>query len=196
MSGSGPRVWFWRSRGDRGGGQRVHVKKTKNNDVADKPSPRRSFLNKLWLGLSGIAFFELSWMAISFLKPRQERRQGEFGTIMEAGPVSGFAHGSVTAYPRGHFYLARLEDGGFLAIHRRCTHLGCTVPWVGEEKQFLCPCHSSAFDIRGDVINSPAPRALDIFQIAIENDKVFVDTGRIVRRSGFSRDQVTYPGKL
>ena len=28
------------------------------------------------------------------------------------------------------------------------------------EQRFICPCHSSAFDIRGDVVNPPAPRAL------------------------------------
>ena len=41
-----------------------------------------------------------------------------------------------------------LEDGGFLALHRQCTHLGCTVPWVPARQAFVCPCHASAFDIR------------------------------------------------
>jgi len=108
--------------------------------------------------------------------------------------VDTFVPGTVAAFPRGHFYLARLEDGGFLAISRRCTPLGCTVPWVEEEKKFLCPCHSSAFDIRGAVVRSPAPRALDLFRVKIENDIVSVDTGRVIQRGRFSADQVVYPG--
>ena len=60
----------------------------------------------------------------------------------------------------------RLDDGGLLALSCKCTHLGCTVPWVEKEKKFLCPCHASAFDITGNVINSPAARALDTFPVS------------------------------
>jgi len=112
---------------------------------------------------------------------------------MEAGPVKDFLPGTVTAFPRGRFYLARLEDGGFLALSRRCTHLGCTVPWVAEEKRFLCPCHSSSFDIRGEIVRPPAPRALDLFLVKIENNVVMVDSGNPIKRSRFESEQVTYP---
>ena len=47
--------------------------------------------------------------------------------------------GTVSAFPAGQFYLVRLKDGGFLALHRECTHLGCTVPWVAERARFACP---------------------------------------------------------
>jgi len=106
-------------------------------------------------------------------------------------PVERLAPGSVTAFPEGRFYLARLEDGGFLALDRTCTHLGCAVPWVSSQKRFVCPCHASAFDIRGDVLSPPAPRALDLLPVRIENGIVKVETGRPIRRQRFERDQVT-----
>ena len=87
----------------------------------------------------------------------------------------------------------RLEDGGFLAISRKCTHLGCTVPWVEEDKRFACPCHGSTFDITGNVIQAPAPRALDLFPVTIENNVVKVNTGKRIKRSAFRASQVTYP---
>ena len=99
----------------------------------------------------------------------------------------------MTAFPQGRFYLVRLQDGGFLALSRECTHLGCTVPWVEEENRFVCPCHSSAFDIRGEVINPPAPRALDIFEVRIENRIVKVNTANVRRRSAFDSRQVARP---
>jgi cytochrome b6-f complex iron-sulfur subunit len=158
--------------------------------------PRRSFLNKLWLSLGVIALAEFVWLVIAFLRPRKPRaKAGDFGTIIEAGAVDNFATGTVTAFARGHFYLSRLEDGGFLAISRRCTHLGCTVPWVEKEKNFVCPCHASTFDIRGNVINSPAPRALDIYRIVIENNVVKVNTSNPIRRTEFRKEQVVYPKK-
>jgi nitrite reductase/ring-hydroxylating ferredoxin subunit len=163
-------------------------------ETTEEKSPRRKFLVKLWIALGFIAFAELLWVILSYLKPvKSSKRTGEFGTLMKAGAVETYLPNSVTAFPRGHFYLACLEDGGFLAIHRKCTHLGCTVPWMDEQEQFICPCHSSAFDIRGEIIRSPANRAMDIFPVIIENNVVFVDTSRMITRIGFKPGQVVYP---
>jgi cytochrome b6-f complex iron-sulfur subunit len=155
---------------------------------------RRNFLSLLW-GILGLALLtELMWLVRSFFRPLTKPvGEGSFGSLMEAGPVNTFLPGTVTAFPIGHFYLARLEDGGFLALSRRCTHLGCTVPWVAEEKRFLCPCHSSAFDIRGEVVRPPAPRALDLFRVTIQNNVVMVDSGNLIKRSRFKKEQVVYP---
>jgi cytochrome b6-f complex iron-sulfur subunit len=167
-------------------------KQQKNTDPEPTP-PRRSFLQKLWIGLGIVALAEFFGVGIAFLRPRKPAaRKGDFGSIIEAGPVEKFAPDSVTAFIRGQFYLSRLEDGGFIALSRRCTHLGCTVPWDADKKKFLCPCHSSAFDIRGDIISPPASRALDIYPVTIENAIVKVDTGRKIRRNGFESSQVVY----
>jgi cytochrome b6-f complex iron-sulfur subunit len=104
--------------------------------------------------------------------------------------VDHFEPGSVSAFPQGRFYLARLDDGGFLALHRECTHLGCTVPWVATEDRFICPCHASSFDITGEVLSPPAPRPLDIFRVRIENDIVKVDVSRAIKRQNFLASQV------
>jgi cytochrome b6-f complex iron-sulfur subunit len=151
---------------------------------------RRGFLGRIWLALGGVALVEYAWLGFEFLKPRQA--PAESLPIVDAGPLDAFDPGSVTAFPAGKFYLVRLEDGGFLALSRTCTHLGCTVPWIEEERRFLCPCHASTFDLRGAVENPPAPRPLDTHPVRIENGVVKVDLGRTVRRSGFQPDQVTY----
>jgi nitrite reductase/ring-hydroxylating ferredoxin subunit len=158
------------------------------------PSSRRAFLNRLWAGLGILALAEIVWVVFSFVRPRKAAvKTGGFGARLACGPVEGFEKASVTAFARGHFYLSRLADGGFLALSRQCTHLGCTVPWDGEEKKFVCPCHASAFDITGNVLSAPATRALDLFTVDIENNMVRVDTGHRIKRSGFRREQVVYP---
>ncbi len=170
-------------------------KSTENNNLEAEPK-RRSFLYTLWIGLGLIACVEIMWLVVSFFKPRKPKRKtGDFGGIIAAGLVSSFEPNSVTAFPRGHFYLARLEDGGFLALHRKCTHLGCTVPWIDAEKRFICPCHASTFDITGNVLKSPATRALELFKVTIENNIVYVETGVLIKRSGFRNEQVAYPTK-
>ena len=155
---------------------------------------RRSFLNKLWLLLGGLAFAEVIAVVFTFFKPtKQQALTGDEQTIFTAGPTDNFEPGTVSAFVSGKFYLARLDDGGFLAMSRRCTHLSCTVPWVSSENKFICPCHSSEFDIRGEVANPPAPRALDLYQVEIRNNVLMVDTGRLKKRSVFAADQVVYP---
>ena len=154
------------------------------------PEPgRRSFLKLAWLGLGLAAVSEASWIVLSFLKPRP-RAPRNAGSLVVAGPSDGFAPGSVTAFPAGKFYLVRLADGGFLALHRQCTHLGCSVPWDEASGRFVCPCHSSVFDVRGDVLAPPAPRPLDVFAVRIENGIVKVDVSAPIRRSGFDGSQV------
>jgi cytochrome b6-f complex iron-sulfur subunit len=146
----------------------------------------------VWQVLGGVAAAELVWIAVSFLRPRKSRAGAADGAgVIVAGPVERFESNSVTAFRAGKFYLVRLEDGGFLALHRKCTHLGCTVPWIAEEHRFACPCHASAFDIRGDLLGPPAPRPLDLFAVRIENGIVKVDTSRSIRRPSFKPAQVT-----
>ncbi len=166
----------------------------RNKKMNQEPEKtRRAFLNKIWGALGLVVLGEIIWLVVSFLRPRKPRAKGDgLGTVITAGSVEAFAPGTVTAFPRGQFYLARLEDGGFLAISRKCTHLGCTVPWVEEDKRFACPCHGSTFDITGNVRHAPAPRALDLFPVTIENNVVKVNTGKRIKRSEFRPSQAAY----
>jgi cytochrome b6-f complex iron-sulfur subunit len=160
----------------------------------DESISRRVFLNRAWALIGTLAFAELIVLLIQFFRPRKPRSEAAAqDAIVVAGPVDRFEPGTVTAFVRGKFYLARLEDGGFLALSRTCTHLSCTVPWVAAENRFICPCHASEFDIRGDVINPPAPRALDLYAVKIENNVLQIDTANLIRRSEFTPDQATYP---
>ena len=151
---------------------------------------RRGFFAPMIAALGVVALLEYIVVAADFLRPRRGRIRAAARDIVRAGPVDQFRPDSVTAFPEGRFYLARLADGGFLALARQCTHLGCTVPWDAPQKRFVCPCHSSAFDIRGEVLSPPAPRPLDLYEVRIENDIVKVDVSRSVRRHAFDASQV------
>lgn len=155
----------------------------------DKKSPagRRNFLTVLWgitlaglVGQAGAGLFE-------FLKPRATA--GGFGGKIVAGRPKEFKNNTVSYVQQGHFYIVRLNDGGFLALWQRCTHLGCTVPWRKDEKQFHCPCHSSLYNIQGEVIGGPAPRPLDQFPIEVVNGSLVVNTGQPIQREKYDPSQ-------
>lgn len=153
------------------------------NVAAGPTETRRRFLWASLTSLLGIAAAEAAWIVSRVLRPRDSHGADEGGWILTAGPVERFRPGSVTAFPEGGFYLARLDDGAFLALSRRCTHLGCTVPWVEAEGRFVCPCHASAFDVHGNVVSPPAPRALDRYEVRIENRIVKVNLSNVAERT-------------
>jgi cytochrome b6-f complex iron-sulfur subunit len=149
---------------------------------------RRCFLSRALLGLGVIGVAEFSGIVVSFLWPRKPRTPGEDSeSLIEAGAVEGFSPGSVTPFRVGHFFLSRLEDGSFLALSAKCSHLGCAITWNPDENKFICPCHSSAFDIAGNVTSAPAPRALDLHPVIIEKGIIKVDTSRRIRNKSMSR---------
>ena len=154
---------------------------------------RRTLLKLIWLALGMAAIIEFAVMVVLYLKPRKKKgREAAFDDVITTGHKDDFKKGSVTAFRRGQFYLVRFDDGGFMALSRKCTHLGCSVPWVESEKRFICPCHSSVFNIKGEVLQSPAPRPLDMFSVFIENNIVKVDTKKRIKRDRFSKNQVVY----
>ncbi len=152
---------------------------------------RRDFFKTTWTVVGGLALMEVGGISLAYLQPRLAK--GEFGGLITAGKLEDFPPGSVTHISNGRFYLSRLQDGGFLALYQRCTHLGCNVPWEQSAGEFVCPCHSSRFSPEGEVLNAPAPRPLDLFAVTIEDGAVKVDTSTPLTRQAFDPSQVVYP---
>lgn len=70
------------------------------------------------------------------------------------------------------------ENGrDYTAMSNVCTHLGCRVRWIEEQQKFFCPCHNGVFDRQGSVVSGPPPRALDRYEVKIEQDEVFIKAG-------------------
>lgn len=156
---------------------------------------RRNFLRLAWWGAAGVLLLEGLGGTLVSLWPRV--KEGSFGGKVRAGRVDDYALGSLTYFEDARFYLSRVDDG-FLALYRKCTHLGCVVPWRPDEKsedrlasagRFNCPCHGSIFDRYGLVKGGPAPRPLDLFPIKIEGGELIVDTGTEVKRVTYEKSQ-------
>jgi Rieske Fe-S protein len=67
------------------------------------------------------------------------------------------------------------EDGrDYIALSNICTHLGCRVRWIDDERQFFCPCHNATFASDGRVVSGPPPRPLDRYEIKVEEDQLYI----------------------
>lgn len=152
---------------------------------------RRSFL-KMSLGiLSAAAAVEVGGGVLLYLQARS--KEAIEGGLVDAGAVESIPVGSVNEYAEEGFYLVRDEAGRFLAVSRRCPHLGCNVIWQAEQQQFICPCHASSFDQYGQFESPPVPRPLDIYEVEIADGQVWVNTARVHSRQQFEPGQLTEP---
>jgi cytochrome b6-f complex iron-sulfur subunit len=153
---------------------------------------RRTFLSTAWLIMGTLAAGEAAYLGLRFLGSR--RTVEIFGEVINAGTVSEFPPGSITLFNEARFFLVRFDDGGFLALHNRCTHLACVVSWDDRAHEFRCPCHGSTFNQSGKVMRPPAPRALDHFPVIIDSEDIKVDTGRPLRpKDGGHVDRIYVP---
>ncbi len=153
---------------------------------------RRQFLAWAW-GFSMAGLFGQAGLGLlQFFRPRIAK--DGFGGEVLAGTPEEFEPGGVSYVMRGRVYISRLDDGGFLAMWQRCTHLGCTVPWRQDEGLFHCPCHSSLFNRMGEVLGGPAPRPLDLFRLRLEDGQLVVGTRQPIVRDRFDPSQVFYLG--
>lgn len=151
---------------------------------------RRNFL-KMGLGaLSAAAAVEIGGAGLLYLRSRS--LEGKYGGVVVTGVVDEFPKNSVTEFAEEGFYLVRAKDGGFLALYRRCPHLGCIVDWDQEKGRFFCPCHASTFDFYGAFFGPPVPRSLDLLKVTIEENEVIVDTSQIEHREQFDVRQLAY----
>lgn len=170
-----------------------------NSPEEERRIARRQFLCRAWWAAAALVGIEVVGGLVVSLIPKL--KAGSFGTkvsLVSVEEVRAMPVGTVTSFPDQQLYLSRVESG-VLALYRKCTHVGCVVPWqagdpsedsLAAKGRFNCPCHSGVFDRYGVVHAGPPPRPLDIFPIVIERGRVVVDTGTIISRSGFDKSQV------
>ncbi|MEQ1846754.1 MAG: ubiquinol-cytochrome c reductase iron-sulfur subunit [Nitrospira sp.] len=109
-----------------------------------------------------------SWVEIGQVDtlPEGEPTQLEYVTIVRDGYLEAKTQKAVWA--------VKHPDGDVTVFAPLCTHLGCGYHWDRTDRRFKCPCHGSAFDVTGEVLAGPAPRALDRLPAKIESGRLLV----------------------
>ncbi len=147
---------------------------------------RRKFIKRLVVTAASLEVISLVRGSVNTL-PAEKDNKNDFN----AGKVTDFENGKTYPFTDEKFFLQRFEDGAFLALSVKCTHLGCSIK--SEEEDFICPCHHSKFNKFGEVLESPAKRPLNYYPITIKNGEVIVDLKKSIKRDTFSKTQLIYP---
>jgi cytochrome b6-f complex iron-sulfur subunit len=155
---------------------------------------RRSFTRNAALGAAGIVTAQIAGGFVYLLWPNKTGGFG--GTFPVAAANVPEVNGTPYKFQEGKFFLVHTEDG-VQALYWKCVHLGCTVPWIEGQHQFICPCHGSVYEYNGSRISGPAARALDAMPVTVGDDgTVTVDTNpnTLIERTEFRpEDAVPYP---
>ncbi|MBC7927347.1 MAG: ubiquinol-cytochrome c reductase iron-sulfur subunit [Bryobacteraceae bacterium] len=147
---------------------------------------RRQFQQGIIAVLGAVMTAALTIPAVAYLfaTPRSRKKQG----WIDAADVSQLPMNSPEevvfrrvrmdgwkmANERTTAWVVRTGASEVIALAPQCTHLGCAYHWAAEQKEFHCPCHTSAFSMDGKVLSGPAPRALDRYQVKVENSRVLL----------------------
>jgi menaquinol-cytochrome c reductase iron-sulfur subunit len=149
-------------------------------------STRRSFYTLVTAGLGAVITAALALPAAAYLliqpKPRKEGDWVEVADLsqLQVGKPEEvvFRRTRVDGWrvlnEKTTAWLVRMDDQHVVAYTPQCTHLGCAYHWDDPQKNFICPCHNSAFAINGKVLSGPAPRPLDHFAIRVDGGKVMI----------------------
>jgi cytochrome b6-f complex iron-sulfur subunit len=135
---------------------------------------RKRFLEWLvGMGGAGVAFV-MAFPLLKFVNPPP--RSSESGEWVDAGTADAIkAGGAVTIMSSKGIPLIVFnhEADEFVALEKKCPHLGCMVELVDGELD--CPCHGAKFTLTGKLISGPSPRDLKRFEVQTRPDgHVFV----------------------
>ncbi len=131
---------------------------------------RRGLLKGLLAVLGAFGLGSILYGLYGFLA----RGEGSYSPVeislnkIPLGSVYSFQFGGSPAI------LIHEEEGVIEAFSLVCTHLGCTVVWNPEKKEFHCPCHDGLFDAHGNVLSGPPSSPLERWKVKVDGEKVFV----------------------
>jgi menaquinol-cytochrome c reductase iron-sulfur subunit len=71
-------------------------------------------------------------------------------------------------------YITKDSQGQLCVLTSVCPHLGCTVPWNREKRQFVCPCHGATFSPDGSRVSGPSLRGMDSLETSVADGQLQV----------------------
>jgi Rieske Fe-S protein len=153
--------------------------------------PRRNFLLRVGIGLSGLAGALASVPIVGYLlSPLRTVGQRDWVRVggLSEFPVgetrlTTFANPSHEAWdgPTAMVpcYVRRMANDRFQVFAVNCAHLGCPVRWFPESGLFMCPCHGGVYYDDGRRASGPPPRGLFEYQWQIRRDELWVQGGAL-----------------
>jgi len=138
--------------------------------VAAAPFDRRRFLDALLaVGFVSTAV-AIAYPVSQFLIPPAS---GEPATASaSAGKAAALKPntGQIFKFGSRPGIVVRTADGDVRAFSAVCTHLDCTVQYKPDTSLLWCACHNGTYDLGGNVVSGPPPKALEKFVVNVRGE--------------------------
>jgi cytochrome b6-f complex iron-sulfur subunit len=138
--------------------------------AAAGPFDRRRFLDVLLtVGFVSTAV-AIAYPVARYLVPPESGEAATNSAV--AGKAAALKANSGAIFPFGSkpAIVVRSPDGELSAFSAVCTHLECTVQFNADTSQIWCACHNGLYDLAGNVISGPPPRALERFTVNLRGE--------------------------
>jgi menaquinol-cytochrome c reductase iron-sulfur subunit len=160
----------------------------KPSPSAPSPKNRRSFLGVL-LGLGSLFVGALlaaplaRFALFPLLRRTTELKGSPVGELSEFSQLTEPAMRTIQieqvdgwrkAISEKAVYVTKDAQGQLSVLTSICPHLGCTVPWNKEKKQFVCPCHGATFAADGNRVSGPSLRGMDALETSVQDGQLLV----------------------
>ncbi len=136
---------------------------------------RRRFLT--WLSQAFLSLWGLGTAAaiVAYLRA-PDRGENTAGRIVRVGLLDDLpiGEGRLVRHGASPFYVVRVDATRIVALSAVCPHVRCILSYDRERRGLACPCHDGRFDLSGNVLSGPPPRALPTYQVSVRADEVFV----------------------
>jgi cytochrome b6-f complex iron-sulfur subunit len=138
---------------------------------------RRGFLRWLALGFGSLVGWLPGFTRRRFaLAKKNKASEPEFVKVATLADLKDGPFKVENAFGNNTATLWLVKDpkkaDSVLALDATCPHAGCEVDWRG--KNFVCPCHGSAFAADGSRIRGPADADLTAYKVKVEKEEIFV----------------------
>jgi menaquinol-cytochrome c reductase iron-sulfur subunit len=159
--------------------------------MAKSPHMSRNNFVKAVIGVLGTIMGAVVGLpAIGYLiSPALKKQESE--ALIPMGPLEKYPVGIPTLFTftrtkvngwertvnsYGVYVLRKSEaENDVIVLSNVCTHLSCRVAWDETKQEYVCPCHAGFFDIEGEVISGPPPRALDGYTTTVEDGNLILE---------------------
>ena len=138
-------------------------------------STRRRFIT--WLSQAFLGLWGLGAAAAIASYLRAPERGGSAAErnvrvgLLEDLPIG---EGRLVRHGTRPFCVVRLDAARVIALSAVCTHVRCILGYDRERRGLVCPCHDGRFDLAGNVLSGPPPKALPTYTVSVRAGEVFV----------------------
>lgn len=90
--------------------------------------------------------------------------KGKLETPSESIEYIELDQGKVISYKGRRAGAYKDKEGKVHTVDTTCTHMGCELQWNSGERTWDCPCHGSRFSYKGEVVEGPALKPLEVLE--------------------------------